>query len=233
MPTPAPDRTLTDSRPLTAAVEDYVKAIYTLQGSGEPASTNALAARLDVTPAAVSGMLRKLAALGLVEHEPYRGVRLTERGRLVALEVIRHHRLLELFLVESLGMGWDEVHAEAEVLEHVLSEELEELIAAKLGHPTLDPHGDPIPSRELAIADDAGSCDLYQLEPGDRGTFVRVSDADPEMLRFLTERGITPGARLEVIERQPFDGPLSVRAGRRVHVLGAVLARAIRVHKAA
>jgi DtxR family transcriptional regulator, Mn-dependent transcriptional regulator len=226
MPT---ERTLTESPSLTAAVEDYLKAIYMLQGSGEPASTNALAARLDVTPAAVSGMLRKLAALGLVEHEPYHGVRLTERGRLVALEVIRHHRLLELFLVESLGMGWDEVHAEAEVLEHVLSEELEELIAAKLGNPTLDPHGDPIPSRELAIADDAGSCDLYQLEPGDRGTFVRVSDADPEMLRYLTERGIRPGARLDVLERQPFDGPLSVRVGKQVHVLGAVLARAIRV----
>ena len=119
-----------------------------LEGSGEAASTNGLAARLDVTPAAVSGMLRKLAGLGLVEHEPYRGVRLTERGgRLVALEVIRHHRLLELFLVESLGMGWDEVHAEAEVLEHVLSEDLEELIAAKLGHPTLDParRSDPEP----------------------------------------------------------------------------------------
>jgi len=220
---------LGDRPPLTAAVEDYVKAIYMLEGSGEAASTNALAARLDVTPAAVSGMLRKLVGLGLVEHEPYRGVRLTERGRFVALEVIRHHRLLELFLVENLGMGWDEVHAEAEVLEHVLSEELEELIATKLGNPTLDPHGDPIPSRDLAIADDVGSCDLYQLEPGSSGTFVRVSDTDPEMLRFLTERGIRPGARLQVLERQPFDGPLSVRVGRRVHVLGAVLARAIRV----
>jgi DtxR family Mn-dependent transcriptional regulator len=217
---------------VTAAVEDYVKAIYMLESRGEAASTNALAARLDVTPAAVSGMLRKLAGVGLVEHEPYRGVRLTERGRLVALEVIRHHRLLELFLVESLGMGWDEVHAEAEVLEHVLSEELEELIAAKLGNPTLDPHGDPIPSRELAIADDVDSRDLYQLEPGDQGTFVRVSDSDPEMLRFLTERGITPGARLKVVERQPFDGPVSVRVGKRVHVLGAVLARAIRVQPA-
>jgi DtxR family transcriptional regulator, Mn-dependent transcriptional regulator len=229
MATPRP---LEEHNPLTAAVEDYLKAIYMLQGTGEVASTNALAARLDVTPAAVSGMLRKLAGLGLVEHEPYHGVRLTERGRLVALEVIRHHRLLELFLVESLGMGWDEVHAEAEVLEHVLSEELEELIAAKLGHPTLDPHGDPIPSRELAIDDDRGSCDLYELEPGASGIFVRVSDADPEMLRFLTERGITPGARLEVLERQPFDGPLSVRVGRRVHVLGAVLARAMRVQAA-
>jgi DtxR family Mn-dependent transcriptional regulator len=225
----AANQQLSDRPPLTAAVEDYLKAIYMLEGSGEAASTNALAARLEVTPAAVSGMLRKLAGLGLVEHEPYRGVRLTERGRFVALEVIRHHRLLELFLVENLGMGWDEVHAEAEVLEHVLSEELEELIAAKLGNPTLDPHGDPIPSRDLAIADDVGSCDLYQLEPGSSGTFVRVSDTDPEMLRFLTERGIRPGARLQVLERQPFDGPLSVRVGRRVHVLGAVLARAIRV----
>jgi DtxR family Mn-dependent transcriptional regulator len=225
----ASNRQLEDRAPLTAAVEDYVKAIYMLEGSGEAASTNALAARLEVTPAAVSGMLRKLDGLGLVEHEPYRGVRLTERGRIVALEVIRHHRLLELFLVESLGMGWDEVHAEAEVLEHVLSEELEELISAKLGNPTLDPHGDPIPSRELSIADDVGSCDLYQLEPGSSGTFVRVSDADAEMLRFLTERGIRPGMRIVVLERQPFDGPLSVRVGKQVHVLGAVLARAIRM----
>ncbi len=226
------DHELTGQSTLTAAVEDYVKAVYMLEGSGEAASTNALAARLDVTPAAVSGMLRKLAGLGLVQHERYHGVRLTERGRLVALEVIRHHRLLELFLVESLGMGWDEVHAEAEVLEHVISEELEELIAAKLGHPTLDPHGDPIPSRELAIADDRATCDLYELEPGASGTFVRVSDADPEMLRFLTERGITPGAELKVVARQPFDGPLSVRVGRRLHVLGAVLARAMRVQTA-
>jgi len=146
----------------------------------------------------------------------------------VALEVIRHHRLLELFLVESLGMSWDAVHAEAERLEHVLSEQLEELIAAKLGNPTLDPHGDPIPSRELALADDR-SRNLYELEPGELGTFARVSDADPAMLRFLTERGIAPGARLEVIERQPFDGPLYVRVGDDVHVLGALLARAMRV----
>jgi DtxR family Mn-dependent transcriptional regulator len=223
------EQTLRAQPALTAAVEDYVKAVYMLELREGTASTTALAARLEVTPGAVSGMLPKLTALGLVEHEPYRGVRLTDRGRLVALEVVRHHRLLELFLVESLGMGWDEVHAEAEVLEHVLSEELEELIAAKLGHPTLDPHGDPIPSRDLAIADDVESRDLYQLEPGARGKLVRVSDDDPEMLRFLTERGITPGTRLEVIDRQPFDGPLSVRVGDQVHVLGAVLTRAMRV----
>jgi len=213
---------------LSAAVQDYAKAIYTLESEGEAASTTALAERLDVRPASVSGMLRKLAALELVVHEPYRGVRLTERGRAVALEVIRHHRLLELFLVESLGMGWDEVHAEAERLEHVLSEQLEELIAAKLGNPTLDPHGDPIPSRELTIAEDT-SRTLYELEPGQQATFARVSDHDPEMLRFLGERGIAPGERLELLERQPFDGPVYVRVGDQVHVLGALLARSMRV----
>jgi DtxR family transcriptional regulator, Mn-dependent transcriptional regulator len=217
-----------ESETLTAAVQDYVKAIYTLDSGEGAVTTTALAERLDVRPASVSGMLPKLTALGLVEHVPYRGVRLTERGTRVALEVVRHHRLLELFLVESLGMTWDEVHAEAEVLEHVLSEELEELIAAKLGDPAFDPHGDPIPSRELTVPA-VESRDLYSLEPGEHGTFVRVSDADPAMLRFLAERGITPGAAIEVIDRQPFDGPLYVRVADDVHVLGAVLARSMRV----
>jgi DtxR family transcriptional regulator, Mn-dependent transcriptional regulator len=213
---------------LTAAVQDYVKAIYTLESGEGTVTTTALAERLDVRPASVSGMLPKLTELGLVEHEPYHGVRLTQRGTRVALEVVRHHRLLELFLVESLGMTWDEVHAEAEVLEHVLSEELEELISAKLGDPAFDPHGDPIPSRELKVPKDK-SRSLHSLEPGERATFVRVSDSDPEMLRFLSDRGIAPGAEIEVVERQPFDGPLYVRAGDDVHVLGAVLARAMRV----
>ena len=212
----------------TVAVQDYAKAIYTLETRFGTASTTELAALLDVRPASVSGMLRKLQAIGLVEHERYRGVRLTEAGKQVALEVIRHHRLLELFLVESLGMSWDEVHAEAEVLEHALSEELEDLISAKLGHPTVDPHGDPIPTRELRL-DDASNVFLYDLEPspGVYLRFVRVSDADPAMLRFLAERGITPGVELELVERQPFDGPVSVRMGDEVHVLGAVIARAM------
>jgi DtxR family Mn-dependent transcriptional regulator len=213
---------------ISAAVQDYAKAIYTLETRDGAASTTALADRLEVRPGSVSGMLRKLVTLGLAEHEPYRGVRLTERGRAVALEVIRHHRLLELFLVESLGMGWEEVHAEAERLEHVLSEQLEELIAAKLGDPSLDPHGDPIPSRELAIAADESRM-LYSLEPGESAIFTRVPDAEPEMLRFLTERGIAPGAHVELIERQPFDGPVYIRVGDHVHVLGANLARAMRV----
>jgi len=223
--------TAPEARQLTAAVQDYAKAIYTLESRDGAASTTDLAELLEVRPASVSGMLRKLAALGLVEHERYRGVRLTARGRRVALEVIRHHRLVELFLVESLGMTWDEVHDEAEVLEHALSEELEELIATKLGDPTVDPHGEPIPSRELKLAETSALA-LTELEPGDAATFVRISGAEPEMLRFLGERGIVPGTRLELIERQPFDGPLFVRVGRKVHPLGAVLARAMHVEAA-
>src|SRR5436309_9776743 len=138
--------------PRSQAIEDYAKAIYALERrDAEAVSTNALAERLGVTPASASGMVKRLGELGLVEHRPYRGVSLTEEGRRVALEVMRHHRLLELYLVETLGVPWDRVHAEAEILEHVLSEELEELIAAKLGDPTHDPHGDPIPTREPTV----------------------------------------------------------------------------------
>ena len=211
------------------AVQDYAKAIYALQRrAGDAVSTTALADRLGVTAASASGMVKRLDELGLVEHQPYHGVWLTEHGRRVALEVMRHHRLLELYLVKSLGVPWDRVHQEAEVLEHVLSEELEELIAAKLGDPTHDPHGDPIPTRELTI-EEGSTTSLQALKVGDRGMFARVSDSDPEMLRFLAERGIAPGDELEVVEKQPFDGPLFVRFGDHVHVLGGALARAMRV----
>src|SRR5438309_8555783 len=153
---------------VSSAIEDYAKAIYALEGrEGEAVTTNALAERLGVTAASASGMVKRLDELGLVEHQPYRGVLLTQEGQRIALEVMRHHRLLELYLVEDLGVSWDRVHAEAEVLEHVLSEELEELIAAKLGDPTHDPHGDPIPTRELTIAE-APSLALQSLEAGDR-----------------------------------------------------------------
>ncbi len=214
---------------ISSAIEDYAKAIYALEErAGEAVSTNALAERLGVTAASASGMVKRLGELGLVEHRPYRGVSLTEPGRRVALEVIRHHRLLELYLVESLGVPWDRVHQEAEVLEHVLSEELEELIAAKLGDPTHDPHGDPIPTRDLTI-EETSTVSLQSLRPGNRGTFTRVSDSDPEMLRYLADRGIAPGTVFEVIDKQPFDGPLFVRFGEQVHVLGGDLARAMRV----
>src|SRR3954467_12297314 len=220
-----------EARDLTTAVQDYAKAIYTLESRDGEASTSALAALLEVRPASVSGMLRKLSALGLVERERYHGVRLTKRGRRVALEVIRHHRLVELFLVESLGMTWDEGPPEGEVLEPALSEELEELIATKLGNPTVDPHGDPIPSRELELAETSSQA-LSELDPGDVATFVRISDSDPDMLRFLGERGIVPGTTLELVERQPVDGPLFVRVARKIHVLGSVLASAMRVEAA-
>jgi DtxR family Mn-dependent transcriptional regulator len=211
------------------AVEDYAKAIFTLEGrSSEPVSTTALAARLGITPGSVSAMLRKLDELGLITHVPYRGVRLTPTGRRLALEMVRHHRLLELFLTEALEMSWDRVHAEAEVLEHVLSEDLEALIAAKLGNPTIDPHGDPIPSADLELEERA-TRSLESLEPGDRGTFVRVSDSDPAMLRYLGECGIAPGDRFEVRSRQPFGGPLFLRFGERDQTIGGELARAMRV----
>jgi DtxR family Mn-dependent transcriptional regulator len=213
----------------STAVQDYAKAIYALElRGGEAVSTNALAERLGVTPASASGMVKRLGELGLVEHRPYRGVSLTDDGRRVALEVMRHHRLLELYLFESLGVPWDRVHEEAEVLEHVLSEELEEVIAAKLGDPTHDPHGDPIPTRELTI-EEGPTLSLQTLETGARGTFARISDSDPDMLRFLAERGIAPGDQFEVVDKQPFDGPLFVRFGDHVHVLGGSLARAMRV----
>jgi DtxR family transcriptional regulator, Mn-dependent transcriptional regulator len=213
----------------SAAVEDYAKAIFVLQSrTAEPVSTNALAERLGITPGSVSAMLKKLDELGLITHVPYRGVRLTEGGTRVALEVLRHHRLLESFLADTLGMPWDRVHAEAEILEHVISEELEQLIAAKLGNPTVDPHGDPIPSVEFVL-EEHETVSLNDLAPGAAGRFVRVSDSDPEMLRYLAEQGIALGDRLEVASRQPFDGPVFVRAGEREHPIGGRLARAMRI----
>jgi DtxR family Mn-dependent transcriptional regulator len=209
--------------------ENYAKAIYHLQSRGEGAvGTGAIAERLGVTAASASGMLKRLADEGLVEHTPYHGVRLTRHGEQVALEVIRHHRLLELFLAEVLDMPWDRVHDEAEVLEHYISEDLEERIAAKLGDPDRDPHGDPIPSRELSV-DDEASVSLAEMGLGDKGVFARVSDSDAEMLRYLADRGIYPGALLRVAGREPFGGPITVEADGRKHLLGGELVERIRV----
>jgi DtxR family transcriptional regulator, Mn-dependent transcriptional regulator len=215
--------------PNSEAVEDYAKAIFALQRRGRrPVGTSALAERLGVSPASVTAMLKRMDAMRLVGYEPYRGVTLTAAGEKVALEVIRHHRLLESYLAEALGMPWDRVHDEAEVLEHYISEELEERIASALGDPSRDPHGDPIPSRELSMAAERG-VPLVELDPGDHGTFSRVSDSDPEMLRYLAERGIRPGAKVRVTARQPFGGPLFIEVEGAEHSIGGELARRMQV----
>jgi DtxR family transcriptional regulator, Mn-dependent transcriptional regulator len=215
----------------TPAVQDYAKAIYALQERDGTVTTAAIAERLDVTPASASSMVRKLTEQGLVEHQPYKGVTLTDCGRKLALEMVRHHRLLETYLSVSLGMPWDRVHAEAEVLEHVISEDLEARIAAKLGNPTHDPHGDPIPAADLTLAPDDTRA-LVALEPGDHGTLARVADAEPEMLRYLSARGIAPGATLTVVDKQPFGGPLFVAFGDETLALGGRLAASMRVRAA-
>ena len=222
------------SGPATEAVEDYAKAIYALshRATDRPVSTSALAQRLDVAPSTVTAMLKRLDGLRLVRYEPYHGVTLTPDGEQVALEVIRHHRLIESFLAEALEMPWDRVHDEAEVLEHYISEELEQRIAQKLGDPRLDPHGDPIPDAELDLADDR-TVALSAIEPGETATFARISDSDPEMLRYLADRGIRPGARLEVTGAEPFGGPLVVELDGDEHALGPELAANIRVEREA
>ncbi len=214
---------------ISDAVQDYAKAIYSLHGRSEEAvPTSAIADRLGVSAASTSAMVKRLESLGLVKREPYHGVELTTAGERVALEVIRHHRLLELYLAEALGMPWDRVHDEAEVLEHAISPALSELIAEKLGNPTHDPHGDPIPTASGEI-EEGKTRSLAELVDGERGVFTRVSDSDPEMLRYLSDRGIERGATLEVVGREPFGGPLTVRVGGHVHALGDQLACAMRV----
>ena len=211
------------------SVQDYAKAVFALQDrAGAAVSTNDLAERLGVTPGSASGMVRKLADQGLLEHVPYRGVRLTASGRRLALRVIRRHRLIELFLAEALEMPWDRVHAEAEVLEHALSEELEHLIAERLGHPEVDPHGDPIPSADFQLSG-PDTISLAELPEGVRARFVRVSDSDPEKLRYLARQEIALGAVVEVTGREPFGGPLQVSHEGKSHALGEQLARAMRV----
>src|SRR6188508_1548137 len=215
MPAASPD--------LTVAVQDYLKAIYALESSGERVTTSALARRMGVSAPSATAMTKRLADLGLVERLPYRGVALTETGRRGALEVLRHHRLLELYLVDRLGLGLDEVHAEAELLEHALSEELEARIDAELGFPTHDPHGDPIPDRDLRVVH-ADHRTLLDLEPGARASISRVPDGDSELLRYLGDLGLVPGSTLELVAYAPFGGPVTVRTQRGEHAISRELA---------
>jgi len=212
---------------LTQAIEDYLKVIYKLRQTGEAVTTNAIAARLDVAPASASNMIKKLARLKLVDHTPYHGVQLTPGGEKIALEVIRHHRLIELYLARHLGLSLDRVDAEAERLEHVISEELEDRIAQSLGDPTHDPHGDPIPTREGAVETTSHPL-LSDLQPGQRGVVVRVSDNDPAVLRGLAEQHILPGARVRVLDVTP-DGSVRLRTGRTDQQLSSDRARAVHI----
>lgn len=213
---------------LGQAVEDYLKGIFKLQQEHGRVPTSAVAQRLNVSDASATNMIKRLAELGLARHHPYHGVELTETGVKVALEVVRHHRLIELYLKEALGYPWDQVDAEAERLEHHISEEFEERIDAALGYPTVDPHGDPIPTKDGLVAE--GSLPrLTDLAPGQQGIIRRVSDRDPEMLRYMAGLGLYPGVGVFLRERAPFNGPLFVRIGDREHVLGHELATAIGV----
>jgi DtxR family Mn-dependent transcriptional regulator len=213
---------------LTDAIQDYLKEIYKLEAAGRRATTSALAEVLEISPPSVTAMLKKLATLGLVQHERYHGATLTEPGERVALEVIRHHRLLEQYLVETLGLSIDAVHAEADRLEHALSEELEAHIDRTLGFPTRDPHGDPIPGPDLRIATTKAT-PLSRLEAGAKAVVSRVPDGDGELLRYLTKLKLIPGSRLEVRESAPFDGPVTVRVGGADHAISRELAAQISV----
>jgi DtxR family Mn-dependent transcriptional regulator len=211
---------------LTRVIEDYLKTIYELTRSNQRATTNQIAERMGVTPASVTNMIQKLAETDppLLDYRKHRGVQLTSEGERVALEIIRHHRLLEMFLHETLGYSWDEVHEEADRLEHVISEEMEERIAISLGNPQHDPHGDPIPSRDLQMPQ-SSDLTLSQLRPPQKAQVNRVSDSDPDLLRYLSERGIEPAAQLEVLDFSTFDNNLQIRVEGEEEpvVLGAVI----------
>jgi len=204
---------------ITQAVQDYLKVIYKLGEGDESVTTNAIAERMNVSQASVTGMIKKMAELKLLSHTPYYGVALSEAGRKIALEIIRHHRLLERYLAEALGYSWDEVHDEAERLEHVISEEMEERMAAFLGHPSTDPHGAPIPTKEGFIAERELTT-LTSAQSGEKVRVEQVSDRDPEMLRYLGKIGIYPDVELNIVEKAPFGGPLTVKIGKQQHHLG-------------
>ena len=224
---PKPDRPR-----LTSAMEDYVKVVYQLQHRADrPVATNDIADAMQVSPSSATAMVKALAKLGLISHERYHGARLTPAGERVALEVIRHHRLLERYLQEFLGFGWDEVHDEADRLEHAISERLEERLAEVLGEPATDPHGDPIPSRDGRIVPRT-LVPLPAIPVGTSGTVGRVDTSDPEKLRYLAASGLVPGASVELLYVAPFDGPLTLRAGGEEISVGPGLAASILIAEA-
>jgi DtxR family Mn-dependent transcriptional regulator len=208
---------------ITPAMEDYLKTIFGLAEVGERVTTQAIAEQLSVAAPSVTGMLKRLHDLNLVDHAPYRGVTLTDAGRKVALEVVRHHRLLELYLAEALGYTWDEVHDEADRMEHTISEEFEARIDEALGFPTHDPHGDPIPTLSGHLPEFTDRR-LSDIEEGCKAVVVRILRDDGERLRYLGRLGLYPKAELELLEKLPFNGPLRIRVDDEEHVLGLDLA---------
>jgi DtxR family Mn-dependent transcriptional regulator len=213
---------------LSVAIQDYLKEIYKIQAAGERATTTAVAKRMGVAPSSATSMIKKLAALGLARHAPYHGIELSAAGRKIALEVIRHHRLLEQYLAETLGLSIDAVHAEADRLEHVLSEELEARIDEKLGFPTHDPHGDPIPDAGLKV-DRSQLRSLDALEPGEEATVRRVPDGDAALLRYLSKLALVPGGRVKMRRSEPFGGPLTILVSGKEHAISRELAGQIGV----
>ncbi|HEX5438879.1 MAG TPA: metal-dependent transcriptional regulator [Gemmatimonadaceae bacterium] len=216
----------------TAPVENYLKAIYEIERASGAAATTDIAQHLEIAPASVSGMIRRLAEQGLLEHERYRGVKLTDEGRRVALRTIRRHRVIESYLMRALGYPWDLVHDEAERLEHAASDELIDRMAAAIGEPTVDPHGAPIPTREGEI-DERAHLALMELEPGEHGRVVQVSDADAGRLRYLGDLGLRPGARVTLLDRAPYGGPITLRVGSAKCQIGPALAAVVFVERAA
>jgi DtxR family Mn-dependent transcriptional regulator len=215
---------------LTRSIEDYLKAIYELQGSTGAAQTSAIADALAVAPPSVSGMVKRLSESGLLDHVPYRGVQLTAAGRRAALRMVRRHRILETYLTQKLGYDWDSVHEEAERLEHAVSDELIERMAMALGNPRYDPHGAPIPTMSGEI-ERPESVPLAEVPVGEMAELRMVSDKDAERLRYLASLGLRPGVSFEVVSRQPFRGPVTIRvtggAGPRDQAIGYELAQAL------
>lgn len=213
---------------LSASIEDYIKVIYGLEVENQKATTKRIAGRLGVKMASVTGMVKHLAAEGYVQHVPYRGVRMTDRGRRVALNTLRRHRVIELFLSRTLGLSWDEVDADAEILEHAVSDHLVERMFENLGCPPFDPHGAPIPSKDGKVAPRRG-VPLDQLSPGDKGRVVEVSDRDPELLRYLTTLKLEIGSRVRVCECAPFNGPVTLKIGPKNVVIGREACSKVRI----
>jgi len=214
----------------TEAVEDYLKTIYLVETERGAVTTVELAARMKISAPSVTGMLKKLAELKLVKHEPYHGAVLTAAGRKIALEVIRHHRLLELYLAEALGYSWDKVHDEAEKLEHHISEEFEDKIAALLGDPVTDPHGDPIPAKDGTIPPQ-NTVRLPDADAGESVLVTRVTAQNAEQLTYLGSLGIRPKANVTLVAKAPFDGPVHLRVGTASHHVGLNLARHIFIRR--